>query len=49
MMNSIKSKLINVLHANGVYYGDKNGAKVKLEQMKEHQVINLYYALGLNK
>lgn len=49
MMNSIKSRLINTLHANGVYYGDKNGARVKLEQMKEYQVVNLFCSLGLNK
>ena len=47
-MLSIKSKMIKKLRANGVYFGDKNGAKVRLEHMKEYQLVNLCYKLGLN-
>ena len=47
-MNYIKSKMIKKLRANGIYYGDKEGSKVRLEHMKEHQLVALVYSLGLN-
>ena len=47
-MQSIKSKMIKKLRANGIYFGDKNGAKVRLGHMKEHQIVALVYSLGLN-
>lgn len=47
-MNSIKSKMIKKLRANGIYFGDKEGSKVRLEHMKEHQLVALVYSLGLN-
>ena len=47
-MNSIKSKMIKKLRANGIYFGNKDGAKVRIEHMKEHQLVALVYSLGLN-
>ena len=47
-MLAIKSKRINKLKENGIYYGNKEGAKVKLEHMKEHQLVALVYSLNLN-
>lgn len=47
-MLSVKSKMIKKLRANGIYFGNKEGAKVRLEHMKEHQLVSLVYSLGLN-
>lgn len=47
-MQSIKSKMIKKLRENGIYYGNKDGAKVGLNHMKEHQLVSLVYSLGLN-
>ena len=47
-MNSIKSKMIKKLRANGIYFGDKEGSKVRLQHMKEHQLVALVYSLGRN-
>ena len=47
-MNSMKSKMIMKLRANGIYFGNKDGAKVRLGHMKEHQLVALVYSLGLN-
>ena len=47
-MQSIKSKMIKKLRANGIYFGNKDGAKVRLGHMKEHQLLSLVYILGLN-
>ena len=38
-----KGKMIKQLKENGIRYGDKEGARVSLEHLKTHQVINLYY------
>lgn len=37
-----KGKMINKLKKNGIRYGDKNGAKVKLEHLKSAQVTVMY-------
>ena len=38
-----KGKMINALKAIGVRKGDKEGFTVCLEQLKTHQVVNLYF------
>ena len=39
-----KGKMIKELKEKvGIRYGDKNGAKVKLEHLKDYQIINMYY------
>ena len=39
-----KGKMIKQLKEKaGIRYGDKEGARVSLEHLKTHQVINLYY------
>lgn len=38
-----KGKMITVLKKHGIRFGDKNGAKVKIEHLKTAQVINLYF------
>ena len=38
-----KGKMVVILKKNGIRFGDKNGAKVKLEHLKTPQVIDLYY------
>lgn len=35
--------MIKELKKNGVRYGDKDGAIVKLEHLKIYQVVSLYY------
>lgn len=38
----MKGKMIKFLKTKGVRYGDKNGARVKLEHLKTSEVIKLY-------
>lgn len=38
-----KGFMIKELKKNGVRYGDKDGALVKLEHLKTYQVVSLYY------
>ena len=37
-----KGKMIQALKKAGVRSGDKDGAKVQLENLKTHQIIDLY-------
>lgn len=38
-----KGKMIKILKANGIRYGEKAGAKVRLEHLKSYQVYKMYY------
>lgn len=45
----MKRKYIKALKDAGIRYADKDGAKVPVKHLKTYQVINLYYANGLNE
>ena len=38
-----KGKMIKSLKEHGVRFGDKNGARVKLEHLKSYTITELYY------
>ena len=38
-----KGEMIKELKAKGIRFGEKNGAKVRLEHLKSYQVTELYY------
>lgn len=38
-----KGKMVQALKKNGVRSGEKEGAKVQIEHLKTHQIIDLYY------
>lgn len=38
-----KGKMVKELKNAGIRFGDKNGAKVKLEHLKSYAITELYY------
>lgn len=38
-----KGKMVVALKKKGIRFGDKNGAKVKLEHLKTPQIVSLYF------
>lgn len=44
-----KGKMVVILKKNGVRFGDKHGARVKIEHLQTPQIINLYYQHCIQK
>lgn len=38
-----KGEMVRELKKAGIRFGDKNGAKVKVEHLKSFQIITMYY------
>ncbi len=41
-LTGIKARMMKELKNNGVRFGEKNGAIVKVEHLKLHQIVNLW-------